>query len=95
MDTINANVPPSETTEDGGVLSVMTNAGNSTLAVEAEQHADSGASTPLPEGMTNDPPSTHQGGTVRPGLPRFTTSKENVLSQFFIGSIDQGTTSTR
>ncbi|KAI5356768.1 Putative carbohydrate kinase, FGGY, ATPase, nucleotide binding domain-containing protein [Septoria linicola] len=31
----------------------------------------------------------------RPGLPRFTTSKENVLAQFFIGAIDQGTTSTR
>jgi len=31
----------------------------------------------------------------RPGLPRFTTSKENVLAQFFIGSIDQGTTSSR
>ncbi|KYG41410.1 hypothetical protein M433DRAFT_75929 [Acidomyces richmondensis BFW] len=28
-------------------------------------------------------------------MPRFTTSKENVLAQFFIGSIDQGTTSTR
>ncbi|SMQ48503.1 unnamed protein product [Zymoseptoria tritici ST99CH_1A5] len=31
----------------------------------------------------------------RPGMPRFTTSKENVLAQFFIGSIDQGTTSSR
>lgn len=31
----------------------------------------------------------------RPGLPRFTTSKENVLSQFFIGALDQGTTSSR
>ncbi|EME45231.1 hypothetical protein DOTSEDRAFT_23288 [Dothistroma septosporum NZE10] len=31
----------------------------------------------------------------RPGLPRFTTSKENVLAQFFIGAIDQGTTSSR
>ncbi|WPH00360.1 Hypothetical protein R9X50_00318700 [Acrodontium crateriforme] len=32
----------------------------------------------------------------RPGMPaRFTTSKENVLSQWFLGSIDQGTTSTR
>lgn len=31
----------------------------------------------------------------RPGLPRFTTSKENVLAQFFIGALDQGTTSTR
>lgn len=28
-------------------------------------------------------------------MPRFTTSKENVLAQFFIGSIDQGTTSSR
>lgn len=33
--------------------------------------------------------------SARPGLPRFTTSYENVLAQFFIGSIDQGTTSTR
>jgi len=41
--------------------------------------------TPLPEGIKQ----------VRPGMPRFTTSKENVLAQFFIGSIDQGTTSTR
>lgn len=32
---------------------------------------------------------------ARPGLPRFTTSKENVLAQFFIGALDQGTTSTR
>ncbi|KAF2165313.1 hypothetical protein M409DRAFT_67183 [Zasmidium cellare ATCC 36951] len=31
----------------------------------------------------------------RPGMPRFTTSKENVLSTFFIGAIDQGTTSSR
>lgn len=31
----------------------------------------------------------------RPGLPRFTTSKENVLATFFIGAIDQGTTSSR
>jgi glycerol kinase len=31
----------------------------------------------------------------RPGMPRFTTSKENVLAQFFIGAIDQGTTSSR
>jgi hypothetical protein len=31
----------------------------------------------------------------RPGMNRFSTSKENVLSQFYIGSIDQGTTSTR
>lgn len=31
----------------------------------------------------------------RPGLPRFTTSHENVLAQFFIGALDQGTTSTR
>nr|POE74519.1 glycerol kinase [Quercus suber] len=32
---------------------------------------------------------------ARPGMPRFTSSKENVLAQFYIGSIDQGTTSTR
>ncbi|EME84068.1 uncharacterized protein MYCFIDRAFT_133838 [Pseudocercospora fijiensis CIRAD86] len=31
----------------------------------------------------------------RPPLPRFTTSHENVLAQFFIGALDQGTTSTR
>lgn len=31
----------------------------------------------------------------RPGMNRFTTSKENVLSTFYIGAIDQGTTSTR
>jgi len=47
--------------------------------------AQSQPGTPLPEGVK----------TVRPGMPRFTTSKENVLAQFFIGSIDQGTTSTR
>lgn len=32
---------------------------------------------------------------VRPGINRFSTSKENVLAQFFIGAIDQGTTSSR
>jgi len=31
----------------------------------------------------------------RPGMNRFTTSKENILSTFYIGAIDQGTTSTR
>jgi len=34
-------------------------------------------------------------GTQRPPLQRFTTSHENILHQFFIGAIDQGTTSTR
>lgn len=34
-------------------------------------------------------------GTKRPPLNRFTTSHENVLHNNFLGSIDQGTTSTR
>jgi len=34
-------------------------------------------------------------GAQRPPLNRFTTSHENVLQQFFIGAIDQGTTSSR
>jgi len=34
-------------------------------------------------------------GTQRPPLQRFTTSHENVLNKFYIGAIDQGTTSTR
>lgn len=42
-----------------------------------------------------DPNGGGQPKAERPGLPRFTTSKENVLAQFFIGAIDQGTTSTR
>jgi len=42
-------------------------------------------------------PLAHAGlkSSDRPGLPRFTTSKENVLAQFFIGALDQGTTSSR
>lgn len=32
---------------------------------------------------------------VRPGMNRFSTSKVNVLSNFYIGALDQGTTSTR
>lgn len=48
-----------------------------------------GASTHIPERPM--PTSKPQ----RPGMPRFTTSKENVLSTFFIGAIDQGTTSSR
>jgi glycerol kinase len=31
----------------------------------------------------------------RPPLNRFTTSHENVLQEYFIGAIDQGTTSSR
>jgi len=34
-------------------------------------------------------------GLQRPPLNRFTTSHENVLQQFYIGAIDQGTTSSR
>lgn len=33
--------------------------------------------------------------TARPGITRFSTSKENVLNKFYIGSIDLGTTSAR
>lgn len=47
-----------------------------------------GTSTIDPQPMPEDKPQ-------RPGMPRFTTSKENVLSKFFIGAIDQGTTSSR
>jgi len=36
-----------------------------------------------------------EGKQKRPPLNRFTTSHENVLSQFYIGAIDQGTTSSR
>ncbi|GAB7347668.1 hypothetical protein MBLNU459_g4532t1 [Dothideomycetes sp. NU459] len=34
-------------------------------------------------------------GVQRPPLNRFTTSHENVLQEYFIGAIDQGTTSSR
>lgn len=57
-----------------------------------DEMKDAGRSATLAERH----PETHSGlKPSRPGLPRFTTSKENVLSQFFIGAIDQGTTSTR
>lgn len=71
---------PTASTEP--VPSIMKNTGTSTMDVEkqSEQQLDGEASGTKLE---------------RPGMPRFTTSKENVLAQFFIGSIDQGTTSTR
>lgn len=34
-------------------------------------------------------------GAQRPPLNRFTTSHENILHQYYLGAIDQGTTSTR
>lgn len=36
-----------------------------------------------------------EGEQQRPPLNRFTTSHEKVLKQFYIGAIDQGTTSSR
>ena len=95
MDTQNARLPTTEV-PPGTIPSVMRSAGNSTLEAEKEQQAESqpnGVTSPLPEGVTRETSSANS--PVRPGLPRFTTSKENVLAQFFIGSIDQGTTSTR
>lgn len=38
---------------------------------------------------------TESQSTQRPPLNRFTTSHENILQEYFIGAIDQGTTSTR
>lgn len=78
-------------------------------AAEAEKVAESLQTNPsksLPSGMklaaasTNHAerhPESHASLKMaqRPGMPRFTTSKENVLAQFFIGAIDQGTTSSR
>jgi len=65
--------------------SVMKAAAASTIEVEKDP------AHPQPNGTTTAPNGTDR----RPSLPRFSTSKENVLSQFYIGSIDQGTTSTR
>ncbi|KAK5114432.1 hypothetical protein LTR85_010255 [Meristemomyces frigidus] len=66
------------------VTSVMKDAGSSTLHVEEQAEQQ-------PNGEVHQP----QAKPTRPGMPRFTSSKEHVLQQFFIGSIDQGTTSTR
>lgn len=38
---------------------------------------------------------TESHSAQRPPLNRFTTSHENILQEYFIGAIDQGTTSTR
>ncbi|KAL1297406.1 hypothetical protein AAFC00_004940 [Neodothiora populina] len=38
---------------------------------------------------------TESHSATRPPLNRFTTSHENILQEYFIGAIDQGTTSTR
>jgi glycerol kinase len=72
------------------------------------QNAPLGNEKPLPESVPQElkdvakdadpmPGSEPQGEPKpqRPGMNRFTTSKENVLSTFYIGAIDQGTTSTR
>jgi len=72
--------------------SVLKEAGAGTVEVEKDpKHQQPEITAPGPDGKT--PPGTKP--AERPGMPRFTTSKENVLSGFFIGSIDQGTTSTR
>ena len=65
--------------------SVMKAAGASTIEVEKDpaHHQPNGTTT------------ASNGTERRPSLPRFSTSKEKVLTQFYIGSIDQGTTSTR
>jgi glycerol kinase len=87
---------PSQDTE-----SIMKKSGQSALRAEKEgppqikggahEPVETAVEEPKAEGVRTDKP-TKPG---RPALPRFTTSKENVLSKFFIGSIDQGTTSTR
>jgi glycerol kinase len=72
------------------------------------KNAPLGNEKPLPESVPQElkdvakdadpmPGSEPQGEPKpqRPGMNRFTTSKENVLSTFYIGAIDQGTTSTR
>lgn len=70
--------------------SVLREAGSKTLEVENDpKHQQPNITAPQPNGD-----GTHK-SPARPAMPRFTSSKENVLSGFFIGSIDQGTTSTR
>ncbi|KAI6860961.1 hypothetical protein KC334_g21170, partial [Hortaea werneckii] len=72
--------------------STLKEAGAGTVEVEKDpKHQQPNITAPGPDGHT--PPGTKP--AERPGMPRFTTSKENVLSDIFIGSIDQGTTSTR
>ena len=67
-----------------------------------------GNEQPLPESVPQELKDTAKGADPmpgsepqgepkpqRPGMNRFSTSKENLLSTFYIGAIDQGTTSTR
>lgn len=77
------------------------------MAINAEEAAQTmpDNSFPFPSTMKDAGKATLQAerhpeshGTLkaqRPGMNRFTTSKENVLAQFFVGAIDQGTTSSR
>jgi glycerol kinase len=86
---------PLPTSPPDAVQSIMKDVGTSTLEVEHReqrpQENGTGPNGAMPNGTHGHPAPK----PARPGLPRFTTSKENVLAQFFIGSIDQGTTSTR
>lgn len=51
--------------------------------------------TKAAEGTQKPKIRTESQSAQRPPLNRFTTSHENVLQEYFIGAIDQGTTSTR
>ena len=82
---LSTNIPPDDTQD------IMKAAGNSTKrAAEEEPSQVNGVAQEPSDEYASEMPKGK-----RPSLPRFTTSKENVLAQFFIGSIDQGTTSTR
>jgi len=92
--------PLSESHRPTTVSRIMRDAGTSTLEFEprpdfvqttATATTTTAAAAAASDGI-REPPAPKP---VRPAMPRFTTSEENVLAQFFIGSIDQGTTSTR
>ncbi|KAK4554742.1 Glycerol kinase [Recurvomyces mirabilis] len=91
---------PNELNHEETIGHIMKKAGQS--ALHAEQKGQSPSNSAQVEDVRGQQEQIHAEGVTiqpsqpgRPGLPRFTSSKENVLSQFFIGSIDQGTTSTR
>lgn len=91
--TLSARDTPLPTRSAESVPGVMKDARTSTLQAEQESlPTNCGEKQGNNNGVVGVPAT---GQPARPDLPRFTTSKENVLAQFFIGSIDQGTTSTR
>ncbi|KAF2720191.1 glycerol kinase [Polychaeton citri CBS 116435] len=82
--SVNASNPPAAASSD--IHSIMKDAGAGTIEVAKQQPEEDARQDKI-----------HSNGlkTERPGIQRFSTSKENVLQKFFIGAIDQGTTSTR